>query len=365
MADNKVIDINMHFLPTDLCTNEEVLNGFLYSAPITMGLKAYRGKTPDGAKDQIVLATEDGKDILNYVEGDYTLETKLRAMDEVGVDIALLRMPVWQEWLPLDMCRIVNDQAAEMCRQSEGRLYANAVLPPWGRKEDIYELERCLGELGMVGVQFACCYGDKFLDDELFKPYLKVLNDKKVPCAIHHTPGQNAFGNFADYTPLRRELGRIHVQATAVGREVYSGMFDEFPDLKFIHTMFGGNWFALKDILAPHVSKQKKEAMNRLATNVDREAYDRYLANNIYFDMTHPMSWSKDQLELAVKTCGAGHLLLGSSFPVFYEWGPLGGLGEGPRRHAGGEGPHAGRQRGEAVQPVGNRGVAGVSDDAD
>ena len=130
MADNKVIDINMHFLPTDLFTNEEVLNGFLYSAPITMGLKAYRGKTPDGAKDQIVLATEDGKDILNYVEGDYTLETKLRAMDEVGVDIALLRMPVWQEWLRLDTCRIVNDQAAEMCRQSEGRLYANAVLPP-------------------------------------------------------------------------------------------------------------------------------------------------------------------------------------------------------------------------------------------
>ena len=57
-----------------------------------------------------------------------------------------------------------------------------------------------------------------------------------------------------------------------------------------------------------------------LAKKVDREAYDRYLANNIYFDMTHPMSWSKDQLELAVKTCGADHLLLGSSFPVFYEW---------------------------------------------
>ena len=238
MAQNKVIDINMHFLPTDLFTNEEVLNGFLYSAPITMGLKAYRGKTPDGAKDQIVLATEDGRDILNYVEGDYTLETKIQAMDEVGVDIALLRMPVWQEWLPLEMCKIVNDQAAEMCRQSEGRLAANAVIPPWGRKEDIYELERCLGDLGMVGVQFACCYGDKFLDDDLFKPYLKVLNEKKVPCAIHHTPGQNAFGNFAEYTPLRRELGRIHVQATAVGREVYSGMFDEFPDLKFIHTMF-------------------------------------------------------------------------------------------------------------------------------
>ncbi len=71
------------------------------------------------------------------------------------------------------------------------------MLPPWGRKEDIYELKRCLDDLGMVGVQFACCYGDKFLDDELFKPYMKVLNDKKVPAVIHHTPGQNVFQNFA------------------------------------------------------------------------------------------------------------------------------------------------------------------------
>ena len=61
--------------------------------------------------------------------------------------------------------------------------------------------------------------------------------------------------------------------------------------------------------------------MNRLATNVDHEAYTRYLENNIFFDMTHPMSWGKDRIECAVKVCGADHLLMGnSSFPVFYEW---------------------------------------------
>ena len=97
-------------------------------------------------------------------------------------------------------------------------------------------------------------------------------------------------------------------------------MFDEFPDLKFVHTMFGGNWFALQNLLAPHVSVKKKEAMNRLATNISREDYFRYLKNNIYFDSTHPMSWSKEELECAVQVCGADHILLGSSFPVFYEW---------------------------------------------
>ena len=39
MEDFKVIDDNMHFLPTDLFTNEKVLNRFLYSAPITFGIK--------------------------------------------------------------------------------------------------------------------------------------------------------------------------------------------------------------------------------------------------------------------------------------------------------------------------------------
>ena len=114
MEDFKVIDDNMHFLPTDLFTNEKVLNGFLYSAPITFGIKTYVTKTPDGKHDQVVVATEDGQEILNYVEGDYTLEAKIQAMDEVGVDIAMLRMPVWQEWLPLEICKIVNDQAADM-----------------------------------------------------------------------------------------------------------------------------------------------------------------------------------------------------------------------------------------------------------
>ena len=84
--------------------------------------------------------------------------------------------------------------------------------------------------------------------------------------------------------------------------------------------MMGGNWFGLADILAPHKSTKKKEAMNRLATNVDHEAYERYMKNNIFFDMTHPMSWGTAQLECAVKVNGADHLLLGSSFPVFYEW---------------------------------------------
>lgn len=312
-----IIDANMHHLPENLFDSEEVLNGFLSTAPRGYGEIAYMGKT-DGGKRQIIVEKPKGCQNLNYVEGDYSLEMKIKAMDDNGVDKGILRVPVWQEWLRLETCKIVNDNAADMCKRSNGRLYANACVPPWGGRENIYELERCIKELGMVGVQLACHYGQLYLDDEVFKPYLKVINDANIPVVVHHTPGPVHWQSIYEYTNLRREMGRITDQATAVGRELFSGMFEEFPNLRFIHTMFGGNFFGLYHLLTPKKGK-KTEAMQRLDMS-EGERIQRYLKTNIFFDTTHPASWGKDQVECAIKVCGADHILFSSSFPVFYNW---------------------------------------------
>jgi predicted TIM-barrel fold metal-dependent hydrolase len=213
---------------------------------------------------------------------------------------------------------VVNDNAADICKRSNGRIYANACIPPWGGKENIYELERCVKELGMVGVQLACHYGELYLDDEVFGDYLKVIHDLKVPVVVHHTPGPVNWQSIYEFTNVRRELGRITDQATAVARELFSGMFEKLPDLRFIHTMFGGNFFALYNLLTPHKGK-KAEAMQRLDLS-ESERVKGYLKNNIFFDTTHPASWGKDQVECAIKVCGADHILFSSSFPVFYNW---------------------------------------------
>lgn len=312
-----IIDCNMHHLPEDLFTNEKMLDAFLSTAPRGFGEIATL-ETLETGKKHLILEKPKGYHNLDYVEGDYSLEAKLKAMDDAGVDKALLRVPVWQEWLRLDACKQVNDNAADMCKRSKGRLYANAALPPWGGKENLYELERCIKELGMVGVQLACHYGQLYLDDEAFKPYLKVLNETGVPIIVHHTPLPVHWQSVYEFTNLRREFGRIVDQATALGRELCSGMFEEFPNLKFIHTMFGGNWFANQNLMTPHKSI-KNEALSRFDTT-EADRIEKYLKNNIFYDMTHPVSWGKDQVECAVKVCGAEHLLFGSSFPVVYGW---------------------------------------------
>ncbi|MEU6606340.1 amidohydrolase family protein [Streptomyces shenzhenensis] len=312
-----VVDINIHHLPEDLFSNPKILNGFLDSAPRGFGEIARVAELEDGRK-QLILEKPAGFQNLNYVDGDYSADAKLAAMDEAGVDYGIMRVPVWQEWLPLETCREVNDNAHEIVKRSDGRLFATACVPPWGGKENIYELERCVKELGVVGVQLACHYGQLYLDDPVFEPYLKVIEKLDIPVIVHHTPLPVEWRSVIDYTNLRREFGRIVDQATAVGRELFSGMFDRMPGLRFVHTMLGGNWFANTALLTPHKSN-KKEAIDRLdPTGGDK--IQGYLRDNIFFDLTHPHSWGKEQVECALKVNGADHYMFGSSFPVFYGW---------------------------------------------
>ncbi|GAA3706632.1 amidohydrolase family protein [Streptomyces tremellae] len=312
-----VVDINIHHLPEDLFSNPKTLNGFLDSAPRGFGEIARVAELDDGRK-QLILEKPAGFQNLNYVDGDYSAAAKLAAMDEAGVDYGIMRVPVWQEWLPLETCREVNDNAHEIVKRSDDRLFATACVPPWGGKENIYELERCVKELGVVGVQLACHYGQIYLDDPVFEPYLKVIEKLDIPVVVHHTPLPVEWRSVVDYTNLRREYGRIVDQGTAVGRELFSGMFDRMPGLRFVHTMLGGNWFANTALLTPHKSN-KKEAITRLDPT-GGEKIQSYLENNIFFDLTHPHSWGKDQVECALKVNGSDHYMFGSSFPVFYGW---------------------------------------------
>jgi predicted TIM-barrel fold metal-dependent hydrolase len=314
---SKIIDINVHHLPEDLFSNEKILNGFLSTAPRSYGWNATVTKTDEGL-GHLKLEYPVGTTNLDYVEGDYTSKAKLDAMDDAGVDYAIMRVPVWQEWLRLETCKEVNDNAQKIVGESGGRLFSTACIPPWNYKENFYELERCVKDLGAVGVQLACHYGKLYLDDEAFRPMLKKIAELGIPAVVHHTPLPPQPDSILDFQNFRREFGRISDQAQAVGRELFSGLFDELPDLKFIHTMLGGNWFANAEILRPK-KPIKKEHIQRLDTSA-ADSVVTGMKNNIFFDMTHPFSWGKDQIECAIKVSGADHYLFGSSYPVFLSW---------------------------------------------
>ena len=318
------IDANMYWLPEELFTNEKMLAEFMRCIPEVYGVHARWEEIPGVGKKQIVLEEPKGCENLNYVQGEYMIEKQLEDMDKADVEKAILKIPCCHTWLSLEMCRKFNDGLAEHVKKRNGRFAALAVVPPYGGKEAIYELERCIKELGMTGVQISSHYGNKYLDDEIFRPFFAKLNEMKLPAYVHHSPVPVDHSSITDYTNLRRSYGRCMDQTIAIGREVFGGLFDEFPDVKLVHSMLGGAFFSYLSSMFRKKPTQAQDTVKRFDTDTDR--FCDQIRENIFYEVSHAQPWGKELMECAVKILGADHIIFGTSYPVRAEW-----LTDGPQ----------------------------------
>ena len=314
---SKVIDANLYWFPEELFTDQEKAEKFLSEVPVQYGIKGSLKENPDTGVKQYVIEKPAGSENLNYVQGDYVLEKQLSDMDKAGIDRAVLKLSCQQEWMSLDMCRLFNDGMAEHVKKSNGRMAALGVVPPQGTPAVFKEIDRCLDELHFGGLQLSAHYGNLYLDDEAFAPFFAYLNERGVTCYVHHTPVPVQYDSLTAYTNLRRSYGRCVDQATAVGRELFSGFFTRYPNVKLIHSMLGGGFFAFTSLWFPKKPKVK-ETVSRFKD--DNELVLEQLKNNVFFEMSHAQPWGKAQLECAVKALGADHILFGTSYPVRPVW---------------------------------------------
>lgn len=315
-----IIDANVYWFPEELFDNEEMLARFFMDIPRGYGTN---GKLVERAgKKQIVIERPVGCPGVDYVQGDYTLEGMLAALDKVGIDKAVMKVPCCHEWMSLEICKLFNDGMADYARRSGGRLTPLAVIPPWGHPAQLRELERCHKELGMKGVQLCAHYGNLYLDDPVFAPLFEKLNEWHMTAYVHHTPVPVQNDALLDYNNLRRSYGRCNDQTIAVSREVFSGMFEKYPHVRVVHSMLGGGFFAYLNLMLPPKQKTPDNA-----GRFDEAAWQmrKYLQNNVYFETSHAQPWGKETLECAVKVLGADHVVYGSSYPVREVW-----LTEGP-----------------------------------
>jgi predicted TIM-barrel fold metal-dependent hydrolase len=310
------IDANMYWFPEEWFQDDSKMELFLSDVPTAYGWHGYVKETEDHRK-QVVLEKPKGCPNLNYVQGDYVLEKQLADMDQAGVDKAVLKAPGCHEWLSLPLCRMFNDGMRAHAERSKGRLIPLAVVPPAGGREQLRELERCKRELGMNAVQLCAHYGERYLDDERFAAFFEALNELKMTAYVHHTPVPVEYACFSEYNNLRRSYGRCVDQGIAVGRELFSGFFDKYPHVRMVHSMLGGGFFAIANMMFPP-KPQNPDAALRFDSGKG-DSYRRF-KENMYFEMSHAQPWGKAQLECAIAVLGADHVLFGTSYPVRKEW---------------------------------------------
>ena len=234
----------------------------------------------------------------------YTLESRLKAMDEAGIDKAVLSANGINEWLTVELSREVNDEIASFVKKSPDRFIGLASVPP----EDegcVEELDRAIKTLGLKGVSIATHSLRKGLpiDAKEFRPFYQKVNELNVPIAIHPANLPLEDGMFQDYD-LARTFGRAVSITLASMRLFQSGLVEEFPNLKFLLPHLGGTFFAMKDrMLAAFFQFGGKDS--------DFESR----LDHFYVD-TGPSYWLKGPLDCALATFGPKKILFGTDYPL-------------------------------------------------
>ncbi|MET0476251.1 MAG: amidohydrolase family protein [Mycobacterium sp.] len=174
-------------------------------------------------------------------------EGRLRAMDEAGIDTAVLSVttPGLQQ-LPaskaLALQAPTNDVIADAVRRHPDRFHGFATLATSSPEMAARELERSIVDLGLDGVMLHSMAGADFLDAPRYRDIFEAADHCRAPIYLHpSSPPADVAAAY--YRGLGDPIGGVlgtgapgwHYQTgVAVLRLILSGLFDRFPNLQVI-----------------------------------------------------------------------------------------------------------------------------------
>jgi uncharacterized protein len=180
----------------------------------------------------------------------WDIDARLRLLDQFGEYqqvLSLANPPIELLGTPeqtADLARIANDGLAELCRLHPQRFPTFiASLPMNNIDATLLEIDRAVNQLGAKGIQVFTNVVGKPLSAPEFRPVFARMIAHDLPIWVHPMRGPQ----FADYATEQTSEDEIWFtfgwpfETTAcMTRLIYSGLFDEMPNLKIITHHMGG-----------------------------------------------------------------------------------------------------------------------------
>ena len=167
-------------------------------------------------------------------------EPRLKDMEATGVDFQVISIAspgvqVFEPDLGTGLAREANDVLHDAVQKQPEKYAGLATIAPQAPDAAAKELERCINKLGFKGGLINSHTKGEFLDNEKFYPLLEVANDLKAPIYLHpRTPPPRMLEPYLDYDLYFAHWGFAAEASLHAVRLIFSGLFDRFPDLKFI-----------------------------------------------------------------------------------------------------------------------------------
>jgi predicted TIM-barrel fold metal-dependent hydrolase len=241
------------------------------------------------------------------------IETQLKAMDEAGVDRAVLSYPTSDAFVRLGGLREVaeayNGRVAEVLRRYPDRFIGAAVLAVDDKKGMVDAYKKATAEQGFRAVSLATSTNGIFLDDPQYFDLYALAQDDGVPIFVHPQIVKPIGSEKVEDPLLTPVIEYVFETTMCVGKLLVSQLFERFPKLNFIFAYFGG--------VTPFIAHRYDTTYTMLrGVNFVRDLGDlpsAYL-KRIYVDTSGDRTLANyiSSLELF----GAGHIVWGSDYPA-------------------------------------------------
>ena len=198
-----------------------------------------------GTKGPDLGEVRQGNEVFRVVRRPFwDAAARVAEMDGNGTDVQVISpIPValcyWGEpSLALQFARAQNDEIAAAAAASAGRLIGLGTVPLQAPDLAISEMQRCMGELGLAGLELGTVVGKWELDNPALRPFVRAAAERGVPLFLHPIDGSGAL---RCSTPLIDFAIGMHTDtALAATALVYGGVLAELPELRICLSHGGG-----------------------------------------------------------------------------------------------------------------------------
>ena len=174
---------------------------------------------------------------------DWTPQQSLDAMDEAGVDKAILSISTPGIWFEnVDEARTVarecNEYAASLVRSYPDRYDFFAAVPLPDQSGSIAEIAYAVDHLGAAGVGLLTSYGGRYLGDQSFAAVLEELDRRCATVYVHPTVGDCCRNLLTNLPPAFLEF--VFDTTRTAASLLFSGTLTRLRNLRFIFSHGGG-----------------------------------------------------------------------------------------------------------------------------
>jgi aminocarboxymuconate-semialdehyde decarboxylase len=231
-------------------------------------------------------------------------------MDETGVDIQVLStIPVlFNYWAKakdgLETSRFFNDHIAETVVKDKERFIGIGTVPLQDVELAIGEMERCVNELAMPGLEIGSNINAVNLHDPKFFPFYKRAEE--LGCSLFVHPWEMMGEQQMQKYWLPWLVGMPAETSRAICSMIFGGVFTKFPKLKvaFAH---GGGSFPLTIGRIEHGFDVRPDLVA-----IDNEANPRNYIGQFWIDsLVH----DRKAMQYILEVMGEDKVCLGSDYP--------------------------------------------------